>query len=181
LFTARLGGSEIALVPAKAQQSVPMSAPKPAVDYDKEMELAFWNAVKAGKSKDHLQSYLARYPAGNFAGLAKVLIEQLEKEQNATRVAAERDTQAQLAEAARVAAEAKRVEELRKADALRRKEEEKRTEELKRAQAEARAEAQRAQDVVRKAEAERLAALKEADAARREAEAVGAEQQRLSK
>jgi hypothetical protein len=176
-----LGGSEITLVPAKAQQTVPSSAPKPAVDYDKEMELAFWNAVKDGKSKGLLQSYLDRYPAGNFAGLAKVLIEQLEKEQNATRVAVERDTQAQLAEAARIAAEAKQVEELRKAEGLRLKEEEKRTEELKRAQAEARAEAQRAQDAARKAEAERLAALKEADAARREADAARAEQQRLSK
>ena len=46
-------------------------------------------------------------------GWAKVLIEQLDKEQNATRVAAERETQAQLAEAARVAAEAKQAAELR--------------------------------------------------------------------
>jgi hypothetical protein len=176
-----LGGTEIVLVPAKAQQTAPISAPKPAIDYDKEMELVFWNAVKDTKSRGLLQSYLDRYPAGNFAGLAKVLIKQLEKEQDATRVAAERDTQAQVAEAARVAAEAKRADELRKADALRRKEEEQRTEELKRAQAEARAEAQRAQDVVHKAEAERLAALREAEDARREAEAARAEQLRLAK
>jgi caspase domain-containing protein len=176
-----LGGNEIALVPANAPQTAPISAPKPSIDYDKEMELVFWNAVKDAKSRGLLQTYLGRYPAGNFAGLAKVLIEQLDKEQDATRLAAERDTQAQLAEAARLAAEAKRIEELRKADALRRKEEEQRTEELKRAQADARAEAQRAQDVARKAEAERIAALKEADAARRDAEAARAEQQRLAK
>src|SRR5262245_48933116 len=72
-----LGGSEIVLVPTNVQQTVPISVPKPAVDYDKEMELAFWNAVKDTKSKALLQSYLDRYPAGNFAGLATVLIEQL--------------------------------------------------------------------------------------------------------
>jgi uncharacterized caspase-like protein len=177
-----LGGTEISLVSTNApQQVVPVTPSKQVIDYDKEMEITFWNAVKDGKSKDLLQTYIDRYPAGNFAGLAKVLIEQLDKEQSATRAAHKRDTQAQLAEAARVAAESKQAEELRKVDALRRAEEEKRTEAAIRARAEALAEAQRAQEAVRKAEADRLAALKAAEDARREADAARAEQARLAR
>src|SRR5262249_55484279 len=82
-----LGGSEIALVPAKAsqqaattattpsQQTAPTTALRPEIDYNKEMEIVFWNAVKDAKSKDLPQAYLDRYPAGNFAGLARILIE----------------------------------------------------------------------------------------------------------
>jgi hypothetical protein len=77
-----LGGSEVALLHTKAPQQIePTMPPKPAVDYDKEMEITFWNAVKDAKSKGLLQTYLDRYPTGNFAGLAKFLIEQLDKEQ----------------------------------------------------------------------------------------------------
>src|SRR5215813_9644913 len=98
-----LGGTEIALVSANVPQEVTPATPtRPVVDYDKEMEITFWNAVKDAKSKELLQSYLDRYPAGNFARLAKVLIEQLDKERNATRVEAERDAQGKLAEATRV-------------------------------------------------------------------------------
>jgi hypothetical protein len=175
-----LGGDEIALVSTEAPDAR-TSPRRLGVDYDKEIEITFWTAVRDAKSKDLLQTYLDRYPNGNFAGLAKVLIEQLDKEQNAIRVATERDTQAQRAEAARVAAEVKQAKELHKADALSRKEEETRTDELKRAQAEARAEAQRARDAIRKAEVDRLTALKAAEEARREADAARAEQQRLAK
>jgi hypothetical protein len=81
-----LGGTEIALVSATAPQDVrPISPSRRVVDYDKEMEITFWNAVKDARSKELLQTYLERYPSGNFAGLAKALIEQLDKEQSATR------------------------------------------------------------------------------------------------
>ena len=46
-------------------------------DYDKEMEIAFWNAVKGSKSPAVLATYLDRFPRGTFAGLARVMIEQL--------------------------------------------------------------------------------------------------------
>jgi hypothetical protein len=177
-----LGGTEIVLMPTDAPPQVaPAAPPRPVIDYDKEMEITFWNVVKDTKSKDLLQTYLDRYPAGNFSGLTKVLIEQIDKEQNATRLAAERDTEARAAEAARTAAETKQADELRKADELRRAEEKKRTEAAQRAEAEARAEAQRANDAIRKAEVDRLAAQKEAEEARREADAARAEQQRLAK
>jgi Caspase domain/Putative peptidoglycan binding domain len=46
-------------------------------DYDKEMEIAFWNAVKGSKSPAVLGTYLDRFPRGTFAGLARVMIDQL--------------------------------------------------------------------------------------------------------
>ena len=64
-----LGGAEIPLVPTMELQQA-ATPPKLAIDYDKEMEVTFWNAVKDSKSKDLLQTYLDRYPSGNFAGLA---------------------------------------------------------------------------------------------------------------
>jgi len=89
-----LGGNEIALISVKSSQEIAAAAlPRPGVDYDKEMEIAFWNAVKDAKSQDLLQTYLDRYPAGNFSGLAKVLMDQLGKEQDATRADAARAEQ----------------------------------------------------------------------------------------
>jgi len=61
----------------------PASGTPPAAvapDYDKEMEIALWNAVKDSKSSAVLQTYLDRFPSGTFAGLARVLIEQLARE-----------------------------------------------------------------------------------------------------
>jgi Caspase domain/Putative peptidoglycan binding domain len=49
-------------------------------DYDKEMEIAFWNAVKNSRSPTMLATYLDRFPRGTFAGLARVMIEQLKAE-----------------------------------------------------------------------------------------------------
>ena len=56
-------------------------------DYDKEMEIAFWNAIKASKSPAVLQTYLDRFPGGTFAGLARVMIDQLRKEESAAAAA----------------------------------------------------------------------------------------------
>ena len=99
-----LGGAEIALVPTKEPQQA-ATPPNLAIDYDKEMEVTFWNAVKDSKSKDLLQTYLDRYPSGNFAGLAKTLTYQLEKESPtanpADNKAAEEKTPAQLSEVER--------------------------------------------------------------------------------
>jgi uncharacterized caspase-like protein len=43
-------------------------------DYDKEMEIAYWNSVRDTKSVAALQAYLERYPRGTFAGLARAMI-----------------------------------------------------------------------------------------------------------
>jgi uncharacterized caspase-like protein len=50
-------------------------------DYDKEMEIAFWNAIKGSKSPAVLQTYLDRFPRGTFAGLARVMLDQLKREE----------------------------------------------------------------------------------------------------
>jgi hypothetical protein len=90
-----LGGNEVVLVPAKALPEVgSTSAPRVAVDYDKEMEIAFWNAVKDSNSADLLQTYVDRYPAGNFVALAKALIEEIRKKQNVTRADGHADSKA---------------------------------------------------------------------------------------
>jgi Caspase domain/Putative peptidoglycan binding domain len=52
-------------------------------DYDKEMEIAFWNAVKDSKLPAVLATYLDRFPRGTFAVLARVMIEQLKAEEAA--------------------------------------------------------------------------------------------------
>ena len=52
-------------------------------DYDKEMEIAFWNAIKGSKSPAVLQTYLDRFPRGTFAGLARVMLDQLKREESA--------------------------------------------------------------------------------------------------
>jgi hypothetical protein len=61
----------------------PMPTGELPPDYDKEMEIAFWNAVKGAKSPAVLATYLDRFPRGTFAGLARVMIEQLKAEQAA--------------------------------------------------------------------------------------------------
>jgi hypothetical protein len=46
-------------------------------DYDRQMEIAYWNSVRDTKSTAALQAYLERYPKGTFAGLASTLIADL--------------------------------------------------------------------------------------------------------
>jgi hypothetical protein len=49
----------------------------PAATHDREIELSFWNSVKDSKSPAMLESYLDRYPYGNFSGLARAMLDQL--------------------------------------------------------------------------------------------------------
>jgi hypothetical protein len=66
----------------------PAAAPEPSLatpaspsgrNYDKEMEIAFWNAVKDSKSPAVLKTYLDRFPRGTFAGLARVLMDEADR------------------------------------------------------------------------------------------------------
>ena len=80
-------------MPIKTQEEVgSATAPRGSVDYDKEKEITFWNTVKDTKSIIILQTYLDRYPTGNFVTLAKALIEQINKRQNETRADREGDS-----------------------------------------------------------------------------------------
>jgi hypothetical protein len=148
-----LGGSEIALVPTKVQpNSAPLTPPKFAVDYDKEMEIVFWNAVKDSKSPSVLQSYLERFPSGTFAGLARILIEQLTKEDALRASLARQAEEAKRAQEAKEAVDRARVEEL----------------------AAAREEARKAQAALKAAELERESAQRAAEDARKAAETARA-------
>jgi len=61
----------------------PAAMPPPSAmvmpNYDKEMEISFWNSVKGSKSPTVLQTYVDRYPSGAFAGLARVMIDELKQ------------------------------------------------------------------------------------------------------
>jgi Caspase domain/Putative peptidoglycan binding domain len=76
-------GAALAAPPPASALAPPPPLPAPSTtsmlppDYDKEMEIAFWNAVKDSKSPALLGTYLDRFPRGTFAGLARVMIDQL--------------------------------------------------------------------------------------------------------
>jgi hypothetical protein len=126
-------------------------------NYDKEMEIAFWNAIKDSKSPDLLQTYIDRFPHGTFAGLARALMNQAEKEKAANQDVARRDDELKRAEEAKLAAEQQ------KRDAERKTAEAKLTAELRKAQEDAK----KAREALLVAEKEREIAVKSADAARR--------------
>ena len=52
-------------------------------DYDKQMEIAYWNSVRDAKSAAAFEAYLERYPRGTFAGLARTMIADLAQKPNA--------------------------------------------------------------------------------------------------
>lgn len=63
--------------PSASLASARPPATNPA-NYEREVELSYWNSVKDSKSPALLQSYLDRYPAGNFANLARAMIRELQ-------------------------------------------------------------------------------------------------------
>jgi hypothetical protein len=128
--------------------------------YDKQMEIAFWNAIKDSKSPDLLQTYLNRFPKGTFAELARVLMQQAENEAVAQKNVARRDEDLRRAEEAKLSAERQQREAERKAA------ESKLATELKEAQEEAK----KTREALAAAEKEREAAVKAAEAARKQQE-----------
>lgn len=54
-----------------------MSPPPPVgTTNERDIELAYWNSVKDSKSPALLQSYIDRYPGGNFANLARAMLKE---------------------------------------------------------------------------------------------------------
>lgn len=150
-------------------EQVAVAAPAAPVQYDKDIELAFWSTVKDSKSPVLLRTYLERYPDGHFAVLAQALIEQLNRELEAKAAVERRQADARSAEDASRAAAVKQEQEQRRLDAA------KQSEEL----AKAREELQKAQAAKEKADADRQAALASVEQARREAEEAKATQKRV--
>jgi hypothetical protein len=66
-----LGGAEIPLVPGKGFEPAAAASPKPAADYAKEMEIAFWNAIKDAKSKELLQTYALSHCTQRLGGIGR--------------------------------------------------------------------------------------------------------------
>ena len=46
---------------------------------DREVELAFWESVRASENPASLHAYLEKYPAGEFKALAEIRLEELEE------------------------------------------------------------------------------------------------------
>lgn len=69
----------------KDAEPEPVAAPEPAAEPqvdDATLELTFWDSIKDGESRALFESYLARYPDGVFAGLAKAKIAEIANRQS---------------------------------------------------------------------------------------------------
>ena len=125
--------------------------------YDKDIELAVWNAVKDSSSSEALRAYVDRFPDGTFVGLARSPIDQAEKQRAARQEVAQREEDVKRAEALKWAAEQQ------KRDAERKAAEARYAEEVSKAQEEAK----KAREELFAAEREREVAIKAAESARK--------------
>ena len=159
----------------------------PPKSTSEQVELAFWSTVKDSNNPTVLSTYLDRYPNGEFAPLARVLIEhydrQLKLEQAKQEEARRLQDEAKRAEDVRrleaeqrakeaaLAAERKRAEDARNSHEAARVEKERldllaRNEELRKALDKSR----KAREAAKVAEEKRVAALNAAEAATKAAE-----------
>lgn len=74
--TSLTGQVYLKIAPPSTLAAVRPPATNPGT-YDREMELSYWSSVKDSKSPALLQSYLDRYPSGNFSGLARTMLKEL--------------------------------------------------------------------------------------------------------
>ena len=73
-----LGGSILALVPAKAEVSAPVApVVAPALSEQANLELTFWNLIKDEKNPRLFEAYIKRYPNGAFADIARIMLDDL--------------------------------------------------------------------------------------------------------
>jgi Caspase domain len=155
--------------------------PRPAAQ---QIEFQFWNSVKDSTNPSVLGTYLERYPTGEYATIARALIQQHERQLKLELAALERERARQ--EEERKAAEAKRLEDEQRAReaalAAQRKQAEAaqnsvdtarldkemltHKEELRKALEEARV----AREAAKDAEQKRMAAVKAAEDAKKQAE-----------
>jgi uncharacterized caspase-like protein len=143
---------------------------------DLQVELTFWGSVKDSTDPAVLGTYLERYPSGEFAAIARALIEHYERQAKAS--AAEREEARKREEEVRKRAEVKRLEEeqRQREAAVAAKAKEAKKDEAKRDELKKLEEQQRAELIARTAELQK--AIEEARKAREEAKA--AEAQRLA-
>jgi hypothetical protein len=70
-----LGGSIVALVPAKDDASAGAAAP--VASEQANLEITFWNSIKDDKNPRLFEAYLNRYPNGAFADIARITLDGL--------------------------------------------------------------------------------------------------------
>jgi uncharacterized caspase-like protein len=107
-----LGGDDVPLVPAKAVPSA--SAPAPAASPQAEVRRDYELALQIG-NRDALNAFLAQYPDGFYASLAKIQLAKIAAEES--RVAATEKARLAEQERARLAAEGAQKAQQSKADA----------------------------------------------------------------
>jgi len=105
-----LGGDDVPLVPAKAAAPAPASASSPQAEARSDYELA----LQIG-NKDALNAFLAQYPDGFYASLARIQLARIAAEE--TRVAATEKARLAEQERARLAAEGAQKAQQLKAEA----------------------------------------------------------------
>ncbi|MGI9480640.1 MAG: caspase family protein [Hyphomicrobiaceae bacterium] len=123
-------------------------------------EITYWNSVKDSSDPQVLQTYIDKYPKGQFSELAKVLISAAKREQ------ANRQQRAQQEAAVRDALAAKRVAEREQGEALKKAFAATREDEYRRALAEA----AKSREALKRAEAQRKTSELKAEEARSEAD-----------
>ncbi|HYN26720.1 MAG TPA: caspase family protein [Burkholderiales bacterium] len=74
--TSLTGQVYLKVAPASTPAAVRPPATNPGTS-DRDMELSYWSSVKDSKSPALLQSYLDRYPDGNFSNLARAMLKEL--------------------------------------------------------------------------------------------------------
>jgi hypothetical protein len=165
---------------------------------EQQIELAFWASVKDSTSPAVLRTYLERYPSGEFAPIARTLIEHYDQ-QLKLELAAREEERKRLEETMK-AAEAKRLEDEQRSREAALTTERKRAEETRNSGESARLEKERAEllvrndelrkaldearvarDAAREAERQRLKAVEAAESAKRAAEEAIAKRQDAEK
>lgn len=124
---------EVVLVPKPGEPAPPPAANVAPSKADNQVELAYWDSIKGAGSKAYFESYLARYPDGLFADIARLKIAEIGHEERRSAEALENAKREEARKAEEKAAEEARLAELRAAEAAR-KEIEKKLAELKAAQ-----------------------------------------------
>lgn len=138
------------------------------------IELAYWNAIKDSEDPVVIQSYIDKYPEGQFTFLAKVMLKRIRNAEAEKAKAAQEAAAANAARQAQAEAEEKAAKEAERRAAAEAAEDAKRRKRLKDALAQAKAAEERAKrqaEARRKAEeiAKGLAAQKAEDEAKRRA------------
>lgn len=156
--------AKIYFIPPSATQS-----PSQTGTHEQQVELSFWSSVKDSTSPIVLQTYLDRYPSGDFAPIARALIDHYEQHAKAAVAAQDRETK-QREEARRTEDLARLEKELRAREAALsearvRAESAKNDADVKRIESKARAEHAARAEQLRKAQEEASRAIHAAKAA----------------